>query len=497
MIWVKVKPLLKKRVLLLCKAGSKKATFFFLIFLCSSGSLAYPADTSFYTLSPKWEKANSSGIKKKDALDQGFSSALLRSVPPRVESGPPSAPTINRTLEVLATTEKTIRLELNQSLIVRLKEPVVKFVATEDNRVTIETLAPEALGISGVGIGETFLHIWTASGRSTFQILVIPQKYVPSVEQTRQFEAVEKSRPFRIGYYATQDASYTGEKYRVAQRSNVNFYQTTSLEGDTPYGALSSHVSQQKDRDKFLLTDAQVYLQDAKIGRLTNFDIAGGDSQVSSGLMAFSGGRIRGVALRHWDDEDKLTVSGFYGREQSGIIGTLSPGIVSKRTSNSYLRGAVADYKLNENAKFKTGYFVASGTDRAADLNNRGMGTRADIKMGHFLFSPEIGYDSRHFGNRHTVIFDTGKLRVRDEFRDINKHFQSLIGASAGQGELGNLLEVTADPFESLTLSGSLDIFRDRLIPNPEKPDEYNTHTIRTRLFSLANIECDPRLPDH
>ncbi len=440
---------------------------------------SFGAEADFYTFNERWNKSNlGPKTNKTTALEEGFSTAISSQNTLFLIPGAPPPPVVRRTLGEIISVGGTVEIELNQTLLVEQIGGLIKFVTTDEGIATLENVNSEILKIMGTGIGSTFVHIWNAAGRNTFALRVLPPKLVTSQYQLRQLEAFEKNRAFRFGYDNARTASYTGDTFRTMQRSSVDFTQNFRLEGDTPYGALSGHMQTQKAVGKTLLSDAQVVLNDGKMGAYKNFNATIGDTQVKPDLMVFPGARIRGAEVEHWDDAKRVSWSAFHGRENSSIIGTLTPGVLSKRTLNSYLSGGVMDFKVNDNAKLKAGYFSGSGRSRADNLNRRGFGAQTEVNLGeHALLKNETDFDNEEFAHKHAVTAMFDKLRVRDEFRDVNRKFQTLIGAPSRQGEVGNLLEINAEPLEHWAASGSLDIFRDRLIPNPQKPDAANVHT--------------------
>ena len=460
------------------EAGKFSPLFFlFLLPLPCLTSDAF-AETNFYTLAQRWEKSNAYTNTSKKIPEPGvrplrgqndFSDAAAFPVPLA----------LTRRLEELTGAQRVIDLEQKQSLFVKTGQPVLKFVSTEEDKVLFESLDPQTLRIEGTGVGLTFVHIWTSDGtRSTFQVRVFPQKFIPSVAQLIQQEALNKSRSFKIGYNASRDAFYTGERYREISRGSLSFTQSATLEGDTPYGAFSSHAQTQRSGGKTLLTDAQVALKDGQIGSFRNFNAAAGDSRVTPGLMVFPGARIRGVDVDHWDETRRFDWDAFYGREQTSIVGTLTPGISSKNTLNSYLRGGVVNYKFSDDAKIKGGYFVGSGRSRSDDSPKRGEGLRGDMNFGpHVSLTPEADFDDRHVAQRESVKVSFDKFRLRGEYRNIGKNFETLIGAPGSQGELGYLLEGNATVLNNAFVTASTDIFRDRLVPNPLDLQAYNVHT--------------------
>ncbi len=446
---------------------------FFSVFFSRPG---FSAETDFFNLNEKWEKSNLLAKEKGEALDQSFKSAL--STEASSIAGPPPAASITRSIDEILQSNNATEIELNQSLFVKTNGAIVKFLATDEGIVSMETANSDVLRILGSGIGTTFVHLWDSKGRNTFEVRVIGPKFVPSKYQISQTEALEKSRSFKFGYDNSQSASYTGPKFREMSRSGLDFTQNFSLSGDSPYGTISSHAQVEKYRAKTLLNEGQVALTDGKVGPFKNFNLALGDSAITPDLLVFPTGRVRGGELQHWDDGKNIQVTGFGGREQASIIGTLTPGIITKRSINSDLAGAVADVKVNDQASFKTGLFGATGSSRPEHLHRSGEGVQGEVKFGpHVIVDTETDYDSERFAQKHSLKTTFDRIQIRNEVRDISKNFFTMVGAPSRQGEIGYLLNANAQPWDNTSFSGDLDIFRDRLIPNPEDPESVNIHT--------------------
>lgn len=444
-----------------------------LFFFCLA---AIPAHADFYTLNQRWEKSNSGGKPKANALEQSFGAALAQ--PSSALPGIPPPTTIEKPLTAL-TQGGITELQQSQSLIIEQGGGIIKFLTTDEGVVTIESINSETLRVIGTDIGHTFVHIWNAQGRNTFEIRVIPQKFVTPASQLKQLEAFEKNRSFKVGYDVNRSAYYTGPQVSHLQRDSMDLDQNFTLNGDTPYGELDSHALFQKDRAKTVLTDAQVRLLDGKIGPYQNFNAALGDSQIKPNLMVFPSARVRGADVYHWDDpkNKRLTWEGFYGREEESIIGTITPGLLTKRTTDSFLGGGVMDFKVNDDAKIKGGYFTGAGKDRTDELNRNGMALSGDFKLGpHVKFDPEVDYDNERFAQTEDTLVKLDRLAVKHQYRNIDRHFETLIGSPSRQGEIGNVFEVDAQPSDNTNFQGSIDIFRDRLIPNPDDPGAANVH---------------------
>jgi len=444
---------------------------------------AASAAENFYKLNDRWEKAQSSGLTKQEAVDSGFAAALAN--PPQRIQGPVSLP-IRRNLVQLA--QQHIDLEINQSLVVTANG-LVKFFSTTDGVVAMQTLDTNTLQVVGTHFGNTFVHVYDAAGRTTFEVQCIPPTYTLTTSQIRKVEEAEKTRSFHVGYAAGRGAFYTGDTFSQRNRTSMDLDQTFSLAGDTPHGYLTSYMSTQRGAAKNLIIDEQVALKDGKIGPWRDFDAYGGDSSVFNGLMAFPEARIRGVQIDQRLNENKTNAKVFYGREKFGIIGSLTPGLTTKRNITSFLGGGTVEHHFDKVSKVKVGYFNGHGRARRDELNKHAEGVKADIGLGpHVVYSPEADFDNEHFAEKQALKYHSENLTVRGEFRDISKSFVTMIGTPAQQGELGYRLDVESALTENLNVGGALDVFRDRLIPNPDAPHRYNAHRDLTLSWAIDKL---------
>jgi len=445
------------------------------------------APAGFYTLNERWEKSSVDKGSQREAVDDGFRSALENSGPPAPGGVPAPAPLRLGVAEITAV-PRTLEIELRQTLVVGGFDSLRKFVSTEESVVTLENEGLSSLRVLGTAIGRTFVHAWDASGRHTFEVQVLQPRFTPTSVQRRQMDESRRSRSFRMGYEGDRGSFHSGTKFQDMNRTSLDMSHKFTVEGDTPYGVFAAHTLGQKAQDRTILTDLQASLKDTSVGPLREIDVYAGDSPVRPAIMALPSVRVRGGVVEHTKEASPLRWTSFYGREQTSLLGTLTPGIVQKRTVDSFLGGGVADYRLNDDAKVRAGYFQAYGQSRAEELNGRGMGARGDFAVGpHLTLRPEVDFDDARFAQQHSATLKVGRVQLRQEFRDISKKFQTLIGAPSRQGELGFKTDLEAGLTEYANLSGSFDVFRDRLIPNPEAIERWNAH--RELMLTLTPAE--------
>lgn len=462
--------------------------FAFFLFLSFFSSAASADETSFYTLNERWQKSASAPETKASALDKAFAAAISGR-----SSGPVSAafapPNLTRTLSDVVSAGGSVEIEQGQALFLKTGTPVVKFLATDEGIVTLETSEASTLLITGRQVGSTFVHVWDEGGRKTFSLRVTQPKVQPNPYLEKQAEVYEKTRPFKFYYDNNRGAFYTGDKYKESRRSSYDFTQQAGFLGDTPYGELSGHMQTQNDRGRAFMTDTQVALRDGQVGKLDNFDVALGDSRVAPNFFVFPQARVRGAALEHWDDGERLRLTTFRGREEASIVGTLTPGVVSERSRDSFLTGEMMDYKVNEDARLRAGYFQGSGRDRFSTSTKEGAAGELTTQLGpHTVFKSEVDHDMERFAQKHAFVTSFEKLYVKNEVRDVSRNFRSLLGVPSRQGEIGYLLDYGASPTRWWSIRGYYDIFRDRLIFNPDDPTAPNRHFDISTTFLTSDV---------
>lgn len=448
--------------------------------LLTASRTAYSAEAGFYSFGEKWDRARATGQSKETAIEDGFKTGLLAKETHSPILGIPAPQALNRTLAEIIQTGATVEIEQNQTLFLSTNGSATKFVTTDEGIALVETTSdPQLLNIVGIGIGRTFVHVWDSQGRRTFELRVLSPRFVPTASQIRQKEALEQSSSFRLGYENSRSSFYQAEKYHELNRQSSDFQQKFTMDGDTPYGNISSYALMQQDQNrKVLVTDALMEVKDGKVGPFKNFNAGVGDNEIVPNLLVFPRARVRGVEVDHKDAKDRVKWSTFYGREQTSIIGAIRPGLSGETTEHSFLGGGTVDLKFNEDSSLKTGYYSGFGPDREDELNRHGLGTKGSFKVGKNLtLVPETDYDNESFANKHAMVAKFEKLRIKTEFRDMAKKFHTLLGSPSHQGELGWLVDFSADPNAKLNVSGQFDVFKDRLVPNPGDMEALNFHT--------------------
>src|SRR3989338_257909 len=193
----------------------------FLLFLAGIflflGSAAAASD--FFYLHERWEKSNLSGKTKKDAIEEGFTSAFSAQAPE--SSKTIVLPQLRKSLAEVAQTGP-VEIEQGQSLYLTASGGILKFVSTDDGIVVLETENSNTLRIIGTRIGRTFIHIWDSSRRHTFELKVNQPTFVFTREQIQKMQQFEKSRPFKISYKNNRSAFYNGEKFHDINRTTLD-----------------------------------------------------------------------------------------------------------------------------------------------------------------------------------------------------------------------------------------------------------------------------------
>lgn len=462
------------------------------VFLTSAVPAA-AAPTDFYPLAQRWAKARAESAGKEEAVEGAFQKAVQSgaSSVPSDPFGTP-IPALRRPLSGIAPAGESIELESGQTLFISSDAPITKSASTDDTIAELQSADASTLAVTAREVGKTVVHVWDASGRRTFEVRVVPRKFTGPTYADLKRDQIQKTRPFKVHFAADGGTFETGPRFGDLRRNSLEETEVVSVDGDTPYGLLDAHMQVQRSgvSTKNIVSDAQVALYDGHVGPVKNFNAAVGDSPVKPDFLAFSRGRIRGVAGDHWTDDKRFAMAGFFGREQAGIFAPLSPSATtgSKRTLDSFLSGTTAQYRPNDDLKMKAGYFTGYGKSRPDELNRQGMAFSAEANATPYLtLLPEIDYDSEHVAHLHALKLKGDKSEVRAEFRNINENFQSMIGAPAQQGELGGRLDATLEPWKYWRWRGMLDVFNDRRIPNPEMPDARNIHAESELVYEVGD----------
>jgi len=374
--------------------------------------------------------------------------------------------------ENIKSLTKPLEIEQGKNLIV-VGRNITRFLVVSPDIIEVKKLDFNELQLTGKDIGFTYLHVWDEQGRWTLQFLTVPAKPEgPTLEEIMR-QGEEHAGTFRLRYSVDYDVYERGRRLNDMSRQSYAYNHLLGIDGASPYGNLYANLAVRSSALTTDLSYVNLSLTDGLFGPFKGFTIRALDYSPPISNLTFSSAYLRGAMLESPAFNKKVDYTVFWGREGGGRYGNLSPGLT--KIKDSYLSGV--DFSLRPTFKQMYGFSVIHGwgRDRPEDLNPYNFDMYTDLKpTDHYGMRYEIANDSQRFAHLFSNTFSIPKFRLAAEFRDIDKEFRSATAHGYREGQLGTLFTVLADPFEKLDVSGRLDIYRDRLFPNPENPDIWN-----------------------
>lgn len=360
-----------------------------------------------------------------------------------------------------------INLDKGKAILIKGKN-IKKFLVTNQAVLSVTRKGPDELLVECSDIGYTYLHIWDDNGRWTKEVLgVFPKQEGELDYANRLRKEQEEAKSFKMRYILDWTNNLTGRGMMDLSRSGSYLWGHTLITtGETPYGDLDNTVTIRKSSADTDMTYITLGLMNGKLGPFKGFAIRAGDYSPPFSNLEFPGETLRGGYIYSPAFNRKFEYTGFWGRESGGRSGNLAPDLY--RTKQSYLNGGNFIFNPTQNQNYKFSILHGWGTQRESYLNEYGYDLESKISLGKLGLGAEVAYDTRKFAYLFNTSIVKPKFYFTSQLRDINRHFLSIIGNGARQGELGGLFNLNIKPTEKLDMSSKLDIYRDRLYPNPD-----------------------------
>jgi hypothetical protein len=416
--------------------------------------------------------------------------AIKEKIAPPKEITAPAVLVLDESIKALTT---ALEIEQGKSVIIR-GQNIQRFLVTRPGVLDVQRQSANELLATAKDFGYTYLHIWDDNGRWTLEFLTVPVKPPgPTYEEILR-RSEERANTFKLRYnmdwysfYSSIDGAFSNLK-----RSSYSYSHYLYLSGPTPYGDIDSRASIRSLKTSTDLTYFTLGLTKGKIGPFEDFSLRGIDYSPAVINLAFSAPTLRGVMLGSPAFNKTLNYTVFWGREGGGRFGGLSPGLAKSR--HSFLSGLSADYLYNKNQKYGFSVFRGWGRDRPVNLNEYGYDSYANWKSDKWDLRYELGYDTENLAHLFTAKYEIPKLKFTEEIRNTDERFVTMTGSGWRVGELGSLSSFSYTPLEGLDINSRLDVFQDRLFPNPKNPERWNTDfrtDISWRLDSLTTLRSD------
>ena len=385
--------------------------------------------------------------------------------------GSASAPGIILLNESLNNQQTAIEIRKDKQVIVR-GQNIQRYLLTEPNILRAEKLNADDLLLTGNDYGYTYLHVWDARGRWTVEFLgAPPAPEGPTVEEEmREQQALQ--RDFKFRYSLDWSETETGRRFHDLKRQGYNWNHWLMFEGQTPYGYFDTQASVAETTTSRDLTYFTMGLTDGTYGDLKNFDLRAFDFSPYVNNLAFSNNNLRGLYLHSPAFNDHLDYTVFAGREGGGRYGGFSPGLTDLK--DSFLGGVEVKYLPGPAEEYTVSTFHGWGADRDPTLNNNGYDIQAHKTIEDWKLNYEAAYDSQNMSHLAWANYSIPRLSTTTELRYTDKEFKTMTGTGWRAGEIGALNTLSFKPVDQLTFTNRLDIYRDRLFPNPANLTEWN-----------------------
>lgn len=438
----------------------------------------------------------SRSFSRQSAIDQALGSLETKVEPAapvlidfsKVVNFPPSPKTSIPKILFLGERLKDIRMpveiEKDKTIIIS-GENISRFLDTVPNIVKIHRLNENDIVLTGYTYGYTYVHFWDAKGRWTLEFLCIPPKPEGLTLDQELRQSEESASSFKFKYALDWSALETGDHLNDLKRTTYSWNHWLSLTGQSPFGDLYSMAQVRQIKETTDLTYFTLGLENGKLGPFNDFTFQAFDFSPNISNLIFSSPGLRGVMLESPAFDNKLDYTVFWGREGGGTYGPLSPGL--NDLQDSFLEGLNLNFTPVEKQFWSISAFHGSGSDRLDYLNSYGYDLKFVQDFDRWSAGYEVGYDSQELAHLFRIDYSQPDLKLSTELRDTNKDFHTMTSTGWRAGEIGALTSMSYKPTDKLEINSRLDIFQDRLYPNPKNSDWLNED------FSIdSNFVLDP-----
>lgn len=333
--------------------------------------------------------------------------------------------------------------------------------------------SPGIIELRAVAFGQTFLHIWTPSGRTT-RALEVVQPVINRPTRAQEQEAADaRAKHLTFGYQNLFRTNRRGPTLGdMGLNTTTQFTHDLTGQMETPHGDLSGHVGFQRLNSASELSAYTAALTDGKFGPLRRFDVVGGDTSVGFSDLSLPAGAVRGADVRYYALEPYVAEA-FYGRRRLGFAPGLSPD--AQAQDDFFLSGG----GIRDDQRpwtWGVGYAGGSGQDRIETQTSQAFEANSWYWPSEtFGVGAELGRNQENvYGYRVKSALRGGGFNMDAVYRNLSQRYKNLLGTSPEQGERGLLLTSQWIPMRPIRLRQRLDFYKDTLFLNPDEPDAIN-----------------------
>ena len=361
----------------------------------------------------------------------------------------------------------TLEIPFGKSIILR-GHHIQRFLVLDEGFLRVRRKDSDTLLITSLRRGSVLMHVWDDTGRWTFQmkgILPLLRK-AEAAQAEAQEEWVKHNDHWTFSYDNNWDAFYLGNDVNHLHRTNLNFVQTLSLNGPTPYGDFYGFAHYFKFDTATKLTGQGVGLVNGNIGPLRHFSVYGYDTSKRFSELSLPGRYFRGI---RWDQDlfnRKLAYSFIYGQDRSNFR-VISPGITERQ--QSYITGAKVTLFPDSPNNYSFNFVRGFGSERPDELKPKVFSAQVNRTIKDWQTESEVAYDQQAWAMYMKGKYDKGGQQWHVSFRNYEPNFATITNFPSDRGEVGGIVSYDWDPRGGKQrFFSSLDIYRDRQTFNPE-----------------------------
>jgi len=370
----------------------------------------------------------------------------------------------------LAGKSYSITVEKDQTAVISIPG-LTRFFATDTNIIEVSREGSEQVLIKGIGLGESFLHFWDKDGRKTLRIKVRQKGADLFLEIKQRLLEAEKMEPFKV--------RYSFDRYRLNSKSdnaNISYHYTDwihrlGVTGETPWGMVDSKFQYEGKGYREDDFDSDLSAWNTSI-RGPDLEIAVGDvgayfSEITLPPTGYQGFRFKNPDMKNVNYDMMWGVRGsrMWGMKVNDFKG------------KNYFYGGKFGVKPADFINFNTTVMRSQGND--LETSEVVAGTGAGLKF----FDGAVKLDGEYARGQHGDAFRVEsnlksseyKFDFRGIYRDIDSDYQLVLDQDVPyRGENGYYLKLHYNPLKFLRYTAEYNKWRNKFMPNIEKPHRHN-----------------------
>ncbi|MGE0267535.1 MAG: tetratricopeptide repeat protein [Candidatus Omnitrophota bacterium] len=362
-----------------------------------------------------------------------------------------------------------LEIEFGKSVILHGRQ-VQQFLVFDPDMLIAQRMDNDSVLITVQQRGSTLFHLWDGQGRWTFNVKGVLPEIQLTKAQMNEDHLEKHVRPFRVSYANNWNSFYLGQSIPELERRNLSFTQWVGVYGETPHGFLDASGNFFKFDESTENTGRTVGLSNANLGPFEDFSIRGWDASKRFSNLSLPGRSFRGILFDSYTLDRNVQFTYLKGQDRANFR-QISEGTVEVR--KSYIEGGRITLFPDQENKYSINYARGHGEERPKTLKDKVFSVEAVNKFGAVDTHFEVAWDEQDFGELLLTKYEQDDLVFRVNVRDLNPGFKTITSRPSGAGEVGGNIVFEYSP-EEYSLSSNLDIYRDRDLANPEKPNSVN-----------------------